>query len=131
MTDKVVFHECCHAVALLITVSGTTIPSVCGGDTENTTAVKQLLADLVARAPASSRCKHPALAREASLVRDADLRSVAEAHLYGLLGPLGLRTLGEADGQSEASVGVRTFSHNYRELISRASYPGQTWCWSR
>jgi putative transposase len=50
MIDGVMFHECCCVVALLITSDGTKIPiGVWEGDTENTTVVKHLLADLVAR----------------------------------------------------------------------------------
>jgi transposase-like protein len=50
MIDGIVFHECCCVVALLITADGTKIPvGVWEGDTENTTVVKHLLADLVAR----------------------------------------------------------------------------------
>jgi putative transposase len=48
--DGIVFHECCCVVALLITAEGTKLPvAVWEGDTENTTVVKHLLADLVAR----------------------------------------------------------------------------------
>jgi putative transposase len=50
MIDGIVFHECCCVVALLITADGTKIPiGVWEGDTENTTVVKHLLADLVDR----------------------------------------------------------------------------------
>lgn len=50
MLDGIMFHECCCVVALLITADGTKIPvGVWEGDTENTTVVKHLLADLVAR----------------------------------------------------------------------------------
>ncbi|MGO9333653.1 MAG: transposase [Acidimicrobiales bacterium] len=50
MIDGIMFHECCCVVALLITADGTKIPvGVWEGDTENTTVVKYLLADLVAR----------------------------------------------------------------------------------
>ncbi|MGH8301130.1 MAG: IS256 family transposase [Steroidobacteraceae bacterium] len=50
MIDGIVFHECCCVVALLITADGTKVPvGVWEGDTENTTVVKHLLADLVAR----------------------------------------------------------------------------------
>lgn len=50
MIDGIVFHECCCVVALLITATGTKIPAgVWEGDTENTTVVKHLLADLVDR----------------------------------------------------------------------------------
>jgi len=50
MIDGIVFHECCCVVALLITADGTTIPAgVWEGDTEDTTVVKHLLADLVDR----------------------------------------------------------------------------------
>lgn len=50
MIDGIVFHECCCVLALLITADGTKIPvGVWEGDTENTTVVKHLLADLVAR----------------------------------------------------------------------------------
>jgi putative transposase len=50
MIDGVVFHECCCVVALIITATGTKIPAgVWEGDTENTTVVKHLLADLVDR----------------------------------------------------------------------------------
>ena len=50
MIDGIMFHECCCVVALLITADGTKIPvGVWEGDTENTTVVKHLLADLVAR----------------------------------------------------------------------------------
>ena len=48
MIDGIMFHECCCVVALLITTDGTKIPvGVWEGDTENTTVVKHLLADLV------------------------------------------------------------------------------------
>ncbi len=50
MIDGIMFHECCCVVALLITTDGTKIPvGVWEGDTENTTVVKHLLADLVER----------------------------------------------------------------------------------
>ncbi len=50
MIDGIMFHECCCVVALLITSDGTKIPvGVWEGDTENTTVVKHLLADLVSR----------------------------------------------------------------------------------
>lgn len=50
MIDGIVFHECCCVVALVITADGTKIPvGVWEGDTENTTVVKHLLADLVDR----------------------------------------------------------------------------------
>ncbi len=50
MIDGIVFHECRCVVALLITADDTKIPAgVWEGDTENTTVVKRLLADLVAR----------------------------------------------------------------------------------
>ncbi|MGH9046945.1 MAG: IS256 family transposase [Acidimicrobiales bacterium] len=50
MIDGIVFHECCCVVALLITADGTKIPvGVWEGDTENTTVVKHLLADLLER----------------------------------------------------------------------------------
>ena len=50
MIDGIVFHECCCVVALLITAEGAKIPvGVWEGDTENTTVVKHLLADLVDR----------------------------------------------------------------------------------
>jgi len=50
MIDGIMFHECCCVIALLITADGTKIPiGVWEGDTENTTVVKHLLADLVAR----------------------------------------------------------------------------------
>jgi transposase-like protein len=50
MIDGIVFHECCCVVALLVTATGTKIPvGVWEGDTENTTVVKHLLADLVER----------------------------------------------------------------------------------
>jgi hypothetical protein len=50
MIDGIVFHECCWVVALLVTATGTKIPAgVWEGDTENTTVVKHLLADLVDR----------------------------------------------------------------------------------
>jgi putative transposase len=50
MIDGIMFHECCCVVALLITADGTKIPvGVWEGDTENTTVVKHLLADLVER----------------------------------------------------------------------------------
>jgi transposase-like protein len=50
MIDGVFFAECCVVVALAITSDGTKIPvGLWEGDTENTTVVKDLLADLVAR----------------------------------------------------------------------------------
>ena len=50
MIDGIMFAECCCVVALLITADGTKIPvGVWEGDTENTTVVKHLLADLVER----------------------------------------------------------------------------------
>jgi len=50
MIDEIMFHECCCVVALLITATGTKFPAgVWEGDTENTTVVKHLLADLVDR----------------------------------------------------------------------------------
>jgi putative transposase len=50
MIDGIMFHECCCVVALLVTADGTKIPvGVWEGDTENTTVVKHLLADLVER----------------------------------------------------------------------------------
>ena len=50
MIDGIIFHECCCVIALLVTADGTKIPvGVWEGDTENTTVVKHLLADLVAR----------------------------------------------------------------------------------
>lgn len=50
MIDGVFFAECCVVVALAITSDGTKVPvGLWEGDTENTTVVKDLLADLVAR----------------------------------------------------------------------------------
>jgi putative transposase len=50
MIDGIVFAECCVVVALAITADGTKVPvGLWDGDTENTTVVKDLLADLVAR----------------------------------------------------------------------------------
>ncbi|MHB1928509.1 MAG: IS256 family transposase [Acidimicrobiales bacterium] len=50
MIDGIIFAECCVVVALAITSEGTKVPvGLWEGDTENTTVVKDLLADLVAR----------------------------------------------------------------------------------
>jgi putative transposase len=50
MIDGTYFAECCVVVALAITSDGTKMPvGLWDGDTENTTVVKDLLADLVAR----------------------------------------------------------------------------------
>jgi transposase-like protein len=50
MIDGVMFAECCIVVALAITSDGTKVPvGLWEGDTENTTVVKDLLADLVSR----------------------------------------------------------------------------------
>ena len=50
MIDGIIFAECCCVVALVVTTDGTKIPvGLWEGDTENTTVVKHLLADLVAR----------------------------------------------------------------------------------
>ncbi len=50
MIDGVIFAECCIVVALAITTDGTKVPvGLWEGDTENTTVVKDLLADLVSR----------------------------------------------------------------------------------
>ena len=50
MIDGIVFAECCCVAALVITTDGTKVPvGLWDGDTENTTVVKDLLADLVAR----------------------------------------------------------------------------------
>lgn len=50
MIDGILFAEVCCVVALAITADGTKIPvGLWDGDTENTTVVKDLLADLVAR----------------------------------------------------------------------------------
>jgi len=50
MIDGIVFAECCVVVALAITADGTKVPvGLWDGDTENTTVVKDLLADLVER----------------------------------------------------------------------------------
>jgi transposase-like protein len=50
MIDGIIFAECCVVVALAITSDGTKVPvGLWEGDTENTTVVKDLLADLVAR----------------------------------------------------------------------------------
>ncbi|HSS11323.1 MAG TPA: IS256 family transposase [Acidimicrobiales bacterium] len=50
MIDGIVFANCCVVVALAITADGTKVPvGLWEGDTENTTVVKDLLADLVER----------------------------------------------------------------------------------
>ncbi|MDQ6614947.1 MAG: IS256 family transposase [Actinomycetota bacterium] len=50
MIDGIVFAECCVVVALAIGSDGTKVPvGLWEGDTENTTVVKDLLADLVER----------------------------------------------------------------------------------
>lgn len=50
MIDGIVFADCCCVVALAITADGTKVPvGLWDGDTENTTVVKDLLADLVGR----------------------------------------------------------------------------------
>ena len=50
MIDGIVFAECCVVVALAVTSDGTKVPvGLWEGDTENTTVVKDLLADLVER----------------------------------------------------------------------------------
>ena len=50
MTDGIVFAECCIVVALAITSEGAKVPvGLWEGGTENTTVVKDLLADLVSR----------------------------------------------------------------------------------
>jgi len=50
MIDGVFFAECCVVVALAITADGTKVPvGLWEGDSENTTVVKDLLADLVGR----------------------------------------------------------------------------------
>lgn len=50
MIDGIIFAECCVVVALAILSDGTKVPvGLWEGDTENTTVVKDLLADLVAR----------------------------------------------------------------------------------
>ena len=50
MIDGIVFAQCCCVVALAITAEGTKVPvGLWEGDTENTTVVKDLLADLVER----------------------------------------------------------------------------------
>ena len=50
MIDGVMFAECCIVVALAITSDGTKVPvGLWEGDTENTTVVKDLLAELVSR----------------------------------------------------------------------------------
>lgn len=50
MIDGILFADCCCVVALAITADGTKVPvGLWDGDTENTTVVKDLLADLVAR----------------------------------------------------------------------------------
>jgi len=50
MIDGVFFADCCVVVALAITADGTKVPvGLWEGDTENTTVVKDLLADLVER----------------------------------------------------------------------------------
>ena len=48
MIDGIIFAECCCVVALAITSDGTKVPvGLWEGDTENTTVVRDLLADLV------------------------------------------------------------------------------------
>ncbi len=50
MIDGIIFADCCVVVALAITSDGTKVPvGLWEGDTENTTVVKDLLADLVGR----------------------------------------------------------------------------------
>ena len=50
MIDGVIFAQCCVVVALAITADGTKVPvGLWEGDSENTTVVTDLLADLVAR----------------------------------------------------------------------------------
>jgi len=50
MIDGIVFAECCVVVALAITADGTKVPvGLWEGDSENTTVVTDLLADLVER----------------------------------------------------------------------------------
>ena len=50
MIDGIVFADCCVVVALAVTADGTKVPvGLWDGDTENTTVVKDLLADLVER----------------------------------------------------------------------------------
>jgi putative transposase len=50
MIDGVIFAECCVVVALAITADGTKVPvGLWEGDSENTTVVTDLLADLVER----------------------------------------------------------------------------------
>ncbi len=50
MIDGIIYAECCCVVALAITSDGTKVPvGLWEGDTENTTVVKDLLADLVER----------------------------------------------------------------------------------
>jgi len=50
MIDGIIFAECCVVVALAITADGTKVPvGLWEGDTENSTVVTDLLADLVAR----------------------------------------------------------------------------------
>jgi Transposase, Mutator family len=50
MIDGIIFAECCVVVALAITADGTKVPvGLWEGESENTTVVKDLLADLVAR----------------------------------------------------------------------------------
>jgi transposase-like protein len=50
MIDGIIFAECCVVVALAITADGIKVPvGLWEGDTENTTVVTDLLADLVAR----------------------------------------------------------------------------------
>ena len=96
MIDGIVFHECCCVVALLITADGSKIPvGVWEGDTENTTVVKHLLADLVARGlslrarPARRhRRRQGACCRHQARLRHARLRAtlrVARALARGRL----------------------------------------------
>jgi hypothetical protein len=48
MIDGIIFAECCCVVALAITSDATKVPvGLWEGDTENTTVVRDLLADLV------------------------------------------------------------------------------------
>lgn len=50
MIDGIVFAECCCVAALVVTTDGTKVPvGLWEGDTENTTVVTDLLADLVGR----------------------------------------------------------------------------------
>jgi transposase-like protein len=50
MIDGIIFAECCCVVALAITSDGTKVPvGLWEGDSENTTVVKDLLADVVER----------------------------------------------------------------------------------